>query len=222
MSVTRDVSIREENITVQTDASCLFTGSTMNGERGCFFSGSTAPFYGAVEPAMTGPRPFDSLDQDPLVMIPRSMIAALCFLGPLTCVAHGGDINGEATYISFSVPGALGTYPMSINASITVVGYYYVTPTATRGFLRGADGTITTFNIPKAVLTIPESINSVGDVTGFYTLPTGMAQGFLRYADGDGARVSQVRRRAHRNLLSACACSRIAASACRPYGSTAH
>ena len=29
-----------------------------------------------------------------------------------TRVAHGGNINGEATYISFSVPGALGTYPM--------------------------------------------------------------------------------------------------------------
>jgi hypothetical protein len=69
-------------------------------------------------------------------MIPRFMVFALCMLGSLTCVAHGGSINGEATYISFSVPGALGTYPMSINASMTVTGYYYVTPTVARGFLR--------------------------------------------------------------------------------------
>jgi hypothetical protein len=57
-------------------------------------------------------------------MIPRFMIAALCVLGPFTCVAHSVDINGEATYVSFSVPGALGTYPMSINASMEVTGYY--------------------------------------------------------------------------------------------------
>jgi hypothetical protein len=68
-------------------------------------------------------------------MIPRFLVAALCVLGPLTCVAHGGNTNGEGTYISFSAPGALGTYPMSINASMTVTGYYYVTPTVARGFL---------------------------------------------------------------------------------------
>ena len=117
-------------------------------------------------------------------MIARFMVAALCVLGPLTCVAHAGSINGDATYVSFSVPSSLGTYPMSINASMTVTGYYNVSPTQARGFLREPDGTITTFNIPGAVLTIPESINANGDVTGFYTLPTGMAQGFLRYAAG--------------------------------------
>jgi hypothetical protein len=117
-------------------------------------------------------------------MIPRFIIAALCVLGPLTCVAHAGDINGEATYISFSVPGALGTYPMAINASMTVTGYYNVSSTVARGFLRDADETITTFGIAGAVWTEPESINAAGDTTGFYQLPAGSAQGFLRYADG--------------------------------------
>ena len=69
-------------------------------------------------------------------MIPRFIVAAFCVLGPLTYVAYGGNINGEATYVSFSVPGALGTYPMSINASMEVTGYYYVSPTVARGFLR--------------------------------------------------------------------------------------
>ena len=130
-------------------------------------------------------------------MIPRFMVAALCVLGPLTCAAHGGNINGEATYISFSVPGSLGTYPMSINNSMTVTGYYYVTPTQTRGFVRDADGTITTFDVDVAgvVWIEPESINARGDITGFYELaatppqpPYGVTgnqpQGFLRYADG--------------------------------------
>jgi hypothetical protein len=118
-------------------------------------------------------------------MISRFMVAALCVLGPLTCVAHGSNINGEATYISFSVPGALGTYPVGINASMEVTGYYNVSPTAARGFLREPDGTITTFDVAGAVWTQPEGINAAGDITGFYDEQAGAAvQGFLRYADG--------------------------------------
>jgi hypothetical protein len=138
-------------------------------------------------------------------MIPRFMVAALCLFGPLTCVAHGGSINGEATYISFSVPGALGTYPMSINASMEVTGYYnvaHVTPTYLRGFVRAADGAITTFDVgvpfgieEGTVWTVPESINAAGDITGFYQYPPvgppgdtwgeiAPVEGFLRYADG--------------------------------------
>jgi hypothetical protein len=60
-------------------------------------------------------------------MIPRFLVAALCLPGPLTCVA--GNIHGEATYISFSVPGALGTYPTGINTSMEVTGYYNISPT---------------------------------------------------------------------------------------------
>jgi hypothetical protein len=138
-------------------------------------------------------------------MIPRLIAAVLCVLGPLTCAAQGGGINGEATYVSFSVPGSVGTYPMSINASMTVTGYYYVahvTPTLLRGFVRDADGTITTFDVGGAfgigngtVWTIPESINAAGDITGFYQYPPvgppgdawgqiAPVEGFLRYADG--------------------------------------
>jgi hypothetical protein len=117
-------------------------------------------------------------------MNPRFVIAALCVLGPLTCVAHGGNINGEATYTSFSVPGALGTYPMGINASMEVTGYYYASSTQ-RGFLRKADGTITTFAVGGATSTVPEGINAAGDITGYYTKPLVYTElGFLRYADG--------------------------------------
>jgi hypothetical protein len=135
----------------------------------------------------------------------HSIAVALCVLGSLTGAAHGSNINGEATYISFSVPGALGTYPMSINASMTVTGYYYVahvTPTYLRGFVRAADGAITTFDVgvpfgieEGTVWTVPESINAAGDITGFYQYPPvgppgdtwgeiAPVEGFLRYADG--------------------------------------
>jgi uncharacterized membrane protein len=119
------------------------------------------------------------------MMIPRSMVAALCVLGLLTCVAHGGNINGEASYISFSVPGALGTYPMGINASMEVTGYYNASPTLERGFVREADGTITTFAVGGATSTVPEGINAAGDITGYYIKPMVYTElGFLRYADG--------------------------------------
>jgi len=134
-------------------------------------------------------------------MIPRLLTAVFCVLGPLTCAAQGGGINGEATYVSFSVPGSVGTYPMSINASMAVTGYYYVanvSPAVVRGFLRDPDGTITTFDVGGPVWTIPESINAAGDITGFFQYapyaPVGppnddwnsynQPQGFLRYANG--------------------------------------
>lgn len=36
---------------------------------------------------------------------------------------------------------------MSIDDSTAVTGYFYVSSTVTRGFLREADGTITTFDV---------------------------------------------------------------------------
>jgi hypothetical protein len=191
-------------------ASSILTGSTMKGQV-CFFSSLHGSALPSCETSDGRIAPIDSLDQGSLTMIPRFMAAVLCVLGPLTCVAYGGNINGEATFVSFSVPGTVGTYPMSINASMTVTGYYYVTPSVARGFLREADATIITFNIPGAVLTIPEGINAHGDVTGFYTLPTGMAQGFLRYAAGRTV-----------TFYPPAPAGDPPPSACRPYGSTAH
>src|ERR1700753_1795191 len=113
------------------------------------------------------------------------LTAAVCALQPLACFASVGNVNGEATWISFSVPEATqGTFPMSINASMTVTGYYIVSPTQTSGFIREADGPITLFAIPGAMLTVPESINGSGDITGFYQLSSGSPEGFLRYAGG--------------------------------------
>ena len=106
------------------------------------------------------------------MMISRFIAAACVFsarsLAPPTVTAS----MARLPTFHFQVPGALGTYPMSINNSMTVTGYYYVSPTETRGFLRDADGTITTFDVDVAgvVWTEPESINARGNITGFYEL----------------------------------------------------
>jgi hypothetical protein len=119
------------------------------------------------------------------MIILRFVTAALCLLGPLTCVLHGASINGEATFISFSVPGDLqGTFPLSINDSMTVTGYFHPAPGKPNAFVRAADGTITVFGFPGAVSTIPENINVSGDITGFYELTPYDSHCFLMYADG--------------------------------------
>jgi hypothetical protein len=120
--------------------------------------------------------------------ISHSIAATLCVLGSLTGAAHGSNISGQANYILFEVPAAAGTYPMAVNSSMTVTGYYFVTVNVARGFIRTADGAIDTFGVAGAAWTRPVSINTAGDITGFYqpatTTPDNQPQGFLRYADG--------------------------------------
>ena len=70
-------------------------------------------------------------------------LVTLCMLSLLFCAAQKPALSSEVSYLSFEVPGALGTYPMSINASMVVTGYYFTSATSARGFLRQADGAIT-------------------------------------------------------------------------------
>jgi len=112
------------------------------------------------------------------------LVAALCMLSPLFCAAQEPAVSHEVSYLSFQVPGALGTYPMSVNSTMAVTGYYYVSSTVTGGFLHDAGGAITTFSVRDGLWTEPESINDAGDITGFYEVVAGVPQGFLRYADG--------------------------------------
>ena len=117
-----------------------------------------------------------------------SAMCVLLLLGSISCVAHAGNINGEATYVSFAVPGAMGgTLPLAINASMTVTGAYYINNTRFGAFIRTADGTITTFTVPGAFSILAQSINAAGDITGSYltsAAANAKRYGFLRYADG--------------------------------------
>ena len=108
----------------------------------------------------------------------RLIATALCCFTPLLCHSQG------ASYVSVEVADALGTYPMSINHSMTVTGYYLVSPAEAHGFVRKSDGSIDTFIVPGSLWTEPESINDSGDITGFYELADGAPRGFERLADG--------------------------------------
>jgi hypothetical protein len=112
------------------------------------------------------------------------LVLTLCIVTLRSCAAQETSVSNEVSYLSFQVPGALGTYPMSVNSTMAVTGYYYVSSTVTGGFVRDAAGAITTFRIRDGIWTEPESINDAGDVTGFYKVVAGISLGFIRYADG--------------------------------------
>jgi hypothetical protein len=81
----------------------------------------------------------------------------------------GGMKCEAATFTTFDVPGAIGTYPQSINNRGSITGYYYDSLGIRHGFLRTPDGSIISFDAPDAVTvygeisfsggTIPVSIN---------------------------------------------------------------
>jgi hypothetical protein len=109
---------------------------------------------------------------------------------------HGFVRAANGTITEFDVPGAitgtgsatyaLGTRPIGINDSGTIVGTYLDTSYTYHGFVRAASGAITTFDAPGASAgggTIPICIDAAGDVAGAYFNSSG-ASGFIRAASG--------------------------------------
>jgi hypothetical protein len=92
--------------------------------------------------------------------------------------------SGVGNYTVFDVPGATGTFPISINLEGTITGQFPDANGLTHGFLRAANGAITTFDAPAADQgTFPQAIDLTGDVTGSYCNATN-CYGFLRAAGG--------------------------------------
>jgi hypothetical protein len=85
--------------------------------------------------------------------------------------------------------GDLYTVPDGINAAGTIAGDYgYALPgaktTASRAFVRSADGTIIKYRVPDATNTWPAGINDSGVIAGSYQGRAGNLAGFLRAPDG--------------------------------------
>jgi hypothetical protein len=117
------------------------------------------------------------------------------------CNRKDGDdsCGGEdVTFTNIDGPGAMATFPTSINSSGVITGNYYDTNGLLHGFLRycnrgrrdrdcdGDDSTFITFDAPRADPTLgtyPTSINPKGVITGYYQTSDGLYHGFLRYCD---------------------------------------
>lgn len=121
----------------------------------------------------------------------RCLMAAVCLLTPLLCVAQEFGRERHHRLISFQVPESQATYPLSINEARTITGYYLDKSGATHGFVRDDDGHFTTFDVPGSLSTTPTSINTAGDITGYYEVPTvigfgfNIPLGFVRNPDGN-------------------------------------
>ena len=131
----------------------------------------------------------------PQTLEPLRMLFALSLLRFIAAISLFAAILGAPqalhaagpAYLSIIVPDSTATYPMSLNDTFTLTGYYLDQHGATHGFVRSFDGIITTFDVPGSVLTRPVSINDSGEITGYYEVADGLANlplGFLRGVDG--------------------------------------
>ena len=103
----------------------------------------------------------------------------------------------DGTFTEFTAPkprgGTLfGTFPLSINADGTIVGYYVIgvnNISQSHGFTRTPDGKFTTYDVPGALSTSLQSINDKGDIAGdYYVDENGTSHGFLLTANGSLSR----------------------------------
>jgi predicted membrane protein len=115
----------------------------------------------------------------------------LCF--SLTFLVSSAWPQGEGPtkqqIVTFDAPGAgtgagQGTFPLDVNPSGAITGYYVDASNLPHGFLRAKDGSITTIDPPGAIATFAYSINPSGAIAGFYQDASAALHGFLRAKDG--------------------------------------
>jgi hypothetical protein len=106
-------------------------------------------------------------------------------------MAYEGDSNNStngvgwtwngSVYSFFTIPqqtnGYLGIFPLGINDSGQVTGYYADSQGKTHGFIKDGS-TITSFDVPGAENTYADTINNKGEVVGNYTVGN-VSHGFL-------------------------------------------
>ena len=118
----------------------------------------------------------------------RKVALALCVALCMVGLAFPQD-DDKATIITFDAPGAgtgsgLGTFPLSINSTGAITGYYTDANFLDHGFLRARDGTITTIDAPDSISTDALSINLAGVIAGSYIDANFAPHGFVRAPDG--------------------------------------
>jgi len=93
--------------------------------------------------------------------------------------SHGYVVR-DGNFLSYDVPGSLGTNIWDINPAGAFVGVYTDSNKKTHGFLQFPDGSAPiTIDYPNAVSTGAFGINPGGAVVGQYTDTSGHTHGFL-------------------------------------------
>jgi len=128
-------------------------------------------------------------------MLPISINVFQVVTGSCSTAAGGhrsGFIRDAAgNFTIFNPPGAVDTYPMSINALGAIAGSYS-DGSRSHGFLRAPDGTFTSFDYPASVATFSSAINGGGTITGSFYFGDLTPHGFVRAPDGTMTAVTEM------------------------------
>jgi hypothetical protein len=119
-----------------------------------------------------------------LAKINIRLAAAVCLLAPLFCTAQEGITHNGPFFVSVEVSGSTGTYPVGINNSLSITGYYKDASQHAHGFVRNLSGRISSFDVTGSILTQPVGINNSGQIAGVYEDASGIQRGFLRSSRG--------------------------------------
>jgi hypothetical protein len=134
----------------------------------------------------------------------RFLFVSATLLGLQGCAGTGASSsnNGGVTtppsgpaFTDFGAPGAGqrvngGTFPLAINSSGIIAGWYYDGSGIVHGFTRISGGTYSIVDAPGATSTVcclgifGEDINTSGSVTGYFNDSNLGSHGFIRAADG--------------------------------------
>lgn len=87
--------------------------------------------------------------------------------------------HADRTIITFDVPGATDTVPVSINLRAQITGQYTDANSKVHGFVREPNGTIQTFSVPNSSGTFPTAMNARGEGAGVYFDSNGDQQRFV-------------------------------------------
>jgi hypothetical protein len=112
------------------------------------------------------------------------LAATVCLLAPLFSAAQEGMAHNGPFFVSVEVSGSTGTYPVGINNSSTVTGYYKDPSQHYHGFVRNLSGKISSFDVVGSTLTQPVGINDSGEIAGIYEDAIWVQRGFLRSSRG--------------------------------------
>lgn len=115
-----------------------------------------------------------------------SFSVLLLFPVSLLFILSARSARAQATFVRIDAPGGgtgegQGTYPVAINSSGVIVGYFTDSAGVEHGFIRATDGTFTTVDDPPGTYTQLTAINSLGLVAGNGTNDLG----FVRYRSGN-------------------------------------
>ena len=103
------------------------------------------------------------------------------------------DVSGAVTNAACTPQAAsrVGTRPIAINSTGTIIGTYSDTSGKYHGFVRAANGGVTTFDAPPVASiscsscgTVPTTIDTAGDIAGYYSDSNGRHYGFVYPANG--------------------------------------